>query len=119
MQIVQALDDAETKVRRNAYEALIRLSISTMPAVHALIEAKYPSTLVAKAANENVQLQPLALRLLVQCLRDEVGLEEVRAPRAAPRAPPPRCAFRRARCARRAMRSHDASPRRPRVRPRA
>ena len=75
-QILGALDDAETKVRKNAYEALIRVSSATLPAVHALIDAKYPATLVAKAANENVTLQPLALRLLVACLRDEVGLEE-------------------------------------------
>merc|ERR1719327_675146 len=75
-QILRALDDAETKVRKNAYEALIRVSSATLPAVHALIDAKYPSVLVGKAASENVTLQPLALRLLVQCLRDEVGLEE-------------------------------------------
>ena len=75
-QILSALDDAETKVRKNAYEALIRVSSATLPAVHALIDAKYPSVLVGKAASENVTLQPLALRLLVQCLRDEVGLEE-------------------------------------------
>ena len=78
--IVVALDDQETKVRKNSYEALIRLSSATLEAVHALIAAKYPSILVNKAANENVNLQPLVLRLLCACLRDEQGLEEVRRP---------------------------------------
>ena len=44
--------------------------------MRALIKANYASALVGKAANETVELQPLALRLLCNCLSDAAGLEQ-------------------------------------------
>mmetsp|Transcript_1082 Transcript_1082/g.3199 ORF Transcript_1082/g.3199 Transcript_1082/m.3199 type:complete len:354 (-) Transcript_1082:225-1286(-) len=74
--VSKALDDTEDEVRRNVYEALIRLSTSNFQGVKALIEANYAGVLVGKAANEVVALQPLALKLLRNCLRDDEGLQD-------------------------------------------
>ena len=71
-----ALDDQEDEVRLNVYSALVCLSTGSVRAVRQIVEAGYPGTLVSKAANEVVALQPLALRLLCNCLYDERGLSE-------------------------------------------
>lgn len=74
LEVLRALDDEEDEVRCNLYEALIQLSTSTQ-GVSALIEAGYACILVSKAANETAALQPLALKLLRNCLRDDNGLK--------------------------------------------
>jgi len=74
--VTSALSDNENNVRKNIYEALIELSTGSIQGVRALITASYPATLVGKAANEVVLLQPLALQLLCNCLYDDKGLED-------------------------------------------
>lgn len=71
-----ALNDDENDVRQHVYEALIELSTGNIEGVRALIGANYPATLVGKAANEVVALQPFALQLLCNCLYDDRGLED-------------------------------------------
>jgi len=53
-----------------------------MPAVRALVAAKYPAVLVAKAGSEVEAVQPLVLRLLTKCLGD--GLSDALAVKAVP-----------------------------------
>jgi hypothetical protein len=74
--LLPALDDKGSDVRQHIYDALVELSTGSIEGVHALIAASYPATLVSKAANEIVSLQPLALRLLCNCLYDDKGLED-------------------------------------------
>jgi len=74
--VTSALCDDENYVRQHVYEALIELSKGSIRGVRALIAANYPATLVGKAANEVVALQPLALQLLCNCLYDDKGLED-------------------------------------------
>ena len=74
--VASALNDDVDDVRQHVYEALIELSTGSIRGVRALITANYPATLVGKAANEVVALQPLALQLLCNCLYDDKGLED-------------------------------------------
>ena len=74
--LLPALNDKENDVRRHVYDALIELTTGSIEDVRALIAASYPATLVGKAANEIVALQPLALRLLRNCLYEDRGLED-------------------------------------------
>ena len=71
-----ALGDDESGVRRHVYEALVQLSTGTLKGVRSLVAAGYASTLVGKAAREVVELQPLALQLLCNCLSDATGLDQ-------------------------------------------
>ena len=41
-----------------------------------IIAAKYASMLVTKSANEVSEVQPLVLRLLYNCIKDETGMED-------------------------------------------
>lgn len=74
--VSHALDDEDEQVRQNVYAALIRLSTPNTPGVAALVDAGYPAFLVAKARDEAASLQPLALELLRNCLRNEKGLND-------------------------------------------
>lgn len=71
-----ALDDQSMKVRMNVLEAVLQFTSATLPAVRALVAARYPATLVAKAASETVQCQPLVLRVLKNCVKANEGLED-------------------------------------------
>jgi len=51
------------------------MSTEDVGGVRALIVANYPAILVGKATDEVVTIQPLALRLLSNCLTDQSGLE--------------------------------------------
>ena len=74
--VAPALDDDENDVRLHIYEALIEISAGCIQGARALIASNYPAILVGKAANEVVVMQPLALRLLCNCLYDDQGLED-------------------------------------------
>mmetsp|Transcript_26984 Transcript_26984/g.83942 ORF Transcript_26984/g.83942 Transcript_26984/m.83942 type:complete len:350 (+) Transcript_26984:138-1187(+) len=72
--VAPALSDPEMEVRKHVYQALVKLSSRNGPGIEALVAASYPKSLVAKAVHEVVDLQPLALRLLRNCLCDKQGL---------------------------------------------
>ena len=74
--VAAALDDTNVIVRCNVYDALINFSRGPIPCLRAIIAAKYASVLVAKAANEVPGVQPLVLRLLYSCIKDDSGLDD-------------------------------------------
>jgi hypothetical protein len=74
--IVPGIEDAEVAVRKNVYEALTNFCGGTLPCLKSVVLARYPSTLVKKAATEAPELQPLVLQLLHHCVRDEKGLDD-------------------------------------------
>lgn len=74
--VQRALDDDVDEVRENVYSSLIRLSTGLAKGPRALVDAAYPSVLVGKAAREKVGLQPMALKLLRNCILDEQGLQD-------------------------------------------
>lgn len=74
--IMPALDDAVVVVRRNVLEALVNYSCATIREVRSIVGAGYPTTLVAKAASEVDEVQPLVLKLLYNCIKDETGLAD-------------------------------------------
>jgi len=74
--VAPALNDDENDVRLHVYEALIEMSTGSIRGVRALVASNYPAMLVSKAANEVVAMQPLALKLLRNCLYDDQGLED-------------------------------------------
>ena len=74
--IAAALDDSNVLVRSNVYEALLNFSRGPSPYLKSIIAAKYASMLVAKSANEVSEVQPLVLRLLYNCIKDETGMED-------------------------------------------
>mgnify|MGYP001160754181 FL=1 len=75
--IVSALSDDEIEVREYVYRALIEFSTGNLSCVHALVAADYPAILInqLRTAKEKTVLQPLALRLLHNCLYSGCGLE--------------------------------------------
>lgn len=74
--IAGALDDDIVNVRRNVLEALMQFSRGTIPCLKSIVGARYPSTLVGRAARELPEVQPLVLKLIASCARDERGLED-------------------------------------------
>jgi len=75
--VVSALSDDEIEVREYVYRALINYSTGNLSCVHALVAADYPAILInqLRTAKEEAILQPLALRLLHNCLYSGSGLE--------------------------------------------
>ena len=75
-EVIPAIDDVDVNVRSNVYEALVLFSQGPLPRLRSNIAAKYASTLVGKAASEVPMVQPLVLKLLYSCIRDEAGLAD-------------------------------------------
>jgi hypothetical protein len=74
--VVPGIDDANVNVRSNVYEALVNFVKGPLPCLQSVIKAKYASTLVQKAGAETPEVQPLALKLLYYCIRDQSGLDD-------------------------------------------
>jgi hypothetical protein len=75
-EVLRGVDDPNVEVRRNVYEALVNFTRGTLPNLKSVIAAKYPTTLVQKAAIETPDVKPLVLKLLYNCIKDESGLED-------------------------------------------
>jgi HEAT repeat protein len=75
-EIQPGVDDSNVEVRRNVYESLVNFTKGTLPNLKSVIAARYPSILVSKAAAETPEVQPLVLKLLYNCIKDESGLED-------------------------------------------
>lgn len=74
LEIQPGVDDPNVEVRRNVYESLVNFTKGTLPNLKSVIAARYPSVLVNKAAVETPEVQPLVLKLLYNCIKDESGL---------------------------------------------
>lgn len=77
-QVSPALHDSNVVVRRNVLQSFVNFSGggTSFEAVRNLIAAKYPSLLVEKAPQEVPDVQPLVLRLIYICIKDESGLQD-------------------------------------------
>ena len=74
--VVPGIDDVNVNVRSNVYQSLVNFVKGPLPCLQSVIKAKYASTLVQKAGSEIPEVQPLVLKLLYYCIRDQSGLDD-------------------------------------------